>query len=267
MPDLIRETAIGNYDVGIGALTVTAERERILDFSQSFYATGLGIAVPILSSVNWITLHRALTSSNFLQAILFLIALTFAAGLLVWPTERKQNEDFGGTVTKGLSSSVWWSTLAMTQRSHAEHGPRTIPGRAVATIWMVASVVTIAIFTASVTSALTVKGTAAVAALARRQIEFQRYESIQDGLNALRSSKIDAFVYDKPLLAWSLRQKYSYSIRLLDIVFEPQECAFVLPSDSALRKPLSVAILDAIQGDEWTEMKVRYLGPAAANSP
>jgi polar amino acid transport system substrate-binding protein len=288
VPDLIRETAIGTYDVGIGALTVTAERERILDFSQSFYATGLGIAVPILNSVNWVTIHRALTSSNFLQAILFLIALTLAAGLLVWLTERKQNEDFGGTVTKGLSSSVWWSTLAMTQRSHAEHGPRTIPGRAIATIWMVTSVVTIAVFTASVTSALTtsqiqgtirsaadlasvrvgtVKGTAAVAALARRQIEFQRYESVQDGLNALRSSKIDAFVYDKPLLAWSLRQKYSYSIRLLDVVFEPQEYAFVLPSDSALRKPLSVAILDAIQSDEWAEMKLRYLGPAAANSP
>jgi ABC-type amino acid transport substrate-binding protein len=50
-------------------------------------------------------------------------------------------------------------------------------------------------------------------------------------------------------------------------VVEPQEYAFVLPSDSALRKPLSVAILDAIQGDEWAEMKLRYLGPAAANSP
>jgi hypothetical protein len=37
------------------------------------------------------------------------------------------------------------------------------------------------------------------------------------------------------------------SIRLLHIVFEPQEYAFVLPSDSALRKPLSVAVLDAIR--------------------
>jgi ABC-type amino acid transport substrate-binding protein len=288
VPDLIRETAVGSYDVGVGAITVTAERERLLDFSQSFYATGLGIAVPILGSVNWVTVHRALTSSNFLQAMLFLTGLTLAAGLLVWLAERKQNENFGGTVTRGLSSSVWWSTLAMTQRSSAERGPTTILGRSVATIWMVASVITIAVFTASVTSALTssqiqgtirsvtdltsvrvgtVKGTAAVAALARRQIEFQRYESVQEGLNALRSSKIDAFVFDKPLLAWSLRQKYSYSIRLLDIVFEPQEYAFVLPSDSALRKPLSVAILDAIQSDEWTEMKIRYLGPAAANSP
>jgi hypothetical protein len=47
----------------------------------------------------------------------------------------------------------------------------------------------------------------------------------------------------------------------------PGVTAFVLPSDSALRKPLSVAILDAIQSDKWTEMKIRYLGPGAANSP
>ena len=83
--------------------------------------------------------------------------------------------------------------------------------------------------------------------------------------SAPRSGQIDAFIYDKPPLAWGLRQKYSYSV--LDLVFEPQEYAFVLPSDSALRKPLSVAILDAIQSDAWTEMKIRYLGAAAANSP
>jgi hypothetical protein len=41
---------------------------------------------------------------------------------------------------------------------------------------------------------------------------------------------------------------------------------FCRTDDSALRKPLSVAIPDAIQSDEWTEVKVRYLDPAAANS-
>jgi ABC-type amino acid transport substrate-binding protein len=59
----------------------------------------------------------------------------------------------------------------------------------------------------------------------------------------------------------------SYSIKLSDITFEPQEYAFILPNGSPLRKVLSVAILDAIQSEEWTEMRVRYLGPASLNSP
>lgn len=43
---LIDGVAAGKFDVAVAALTVTAGRERILDFTQPFYATGLGIAVP-----------------------------------------------------------------------------------------------------------------------------------------------------------------------------------------------------------------------------
>ena len=77
--------------------------------------------------------------------------------LLIWLFERRHNEDFGGGVAKGLSSGVWWSTVAMTQRVTGSFGPRTLPGRIVAIVWMVGSIVTIAVFTASITSVLTIK--------------------------------------------------------------------------------------------------------------
>jgi ABC-type amino acid transport substrate-binding protein len=47
---LIDGVAAGKIDVAVAALTVTAGREQILDFTQPFYATGLGIAVPDRSS-------------------------------------------------------------------------------------------------------------------------------------------------------------------------------------------------------------------------
>ncbi len=73
MPELIQETAAGHLDVAVGAITVTVDREKILDFTQAYYSTGTGIAVPIVSVMNWGTLRRALTSFNFLQAIAALI--------------------------------------------------------------------------------------------------------------------------------------------------------------------------------------------------
>lgn len=288
MPELIDKTAAGTLDVAVGAITVTVDREKILDFTQSYYSTGTGIAVPIVSVMNWGTLRRAMTSFNFLQAIVALIGLTFGAGILVWLLERRQNEYFGGSVTKGISSSVWWSTLAMTQRSSAEKGPQTILGRSVAVIWLVVSVITIAVFTAGVTSVLTtsqiqgtiygisdlasvrvgtVQGTSSEGDLLRRKIKFQPYDTPTDGLRALRAGKLDAFVFDKPLLAWAIRQGYASRLKVLDISIETQNYAFALPPDSPLRKLLSISILDTIRQESWTEARIRYLGEDSLSSP
>jgi len=281
MPDLIEQTATGKFDVAVGAITTTVDREKILDFTQAYYSTGTGIAVPVVGVMNWGTLRRALTSFNFLQAIVALIGLTLGAGILVWLLERRQNEYFGGSITKGISSSIWWSTLAMTQRSSAEKGPQTILGRLVATVWLVVSVITIAVFTAGVTSVLTtsqiqgtisgvsdltsvrvgtVKGTSSEGDLIRRKLKFTSYETLGEGLKALRAGRLDAFVYDKPLLTWAVRQGFASRLKVLDVVIEQQSYAFALPSDSPLRKPLSIEILHTIQSDEWTDARVRYLG-------
>ena len=288
MPQLIEETAAGRVDVAVGAITVTGEREKILDFTQSYYSTGTGIAVPIVSVMNWGTLRRALTSFNFLQAVIALMGLTLGAGILVWLLERRHNDYFGGSISKGICSSVWWSTLAMTQRSSAERGPQTILGRGVAVIWLVVSVITIAVFTAGVTSVLTtsqiqgtiygvadlasvrvgtVKGTSSEGDLVRRKLKFHSYETLGEGLKALRAGRIDAFVYDKPLLAWAIRQGYASRLKLLDISIETQNYAFAVPPDSKLRKSFSIAILDAIQKEAWTEARIRYLGEDSLSSP
>src|SRR5580700_9246599 len=154
---LIDGVAAGKFDVAVAALTVTAGRARILDFTQPFYATGLGIAVPIGGEASWLPIVHTLTSFGFAQAIMALVGLALAVGFLVWLFERHHNEDFGGGLAKGLSSGVWWSAMTMTQRSPGTFGPRTLPGRIVAVLWMIGSIVVIAVFTAGITSVLTIK--------------------------------------------------------------------------------------------------------------
>jgi len=279
--DLLDSVAARKADAGIGALTVTAEREQHLDFTQSFYVTGLGIAVPAVSSMSWVPIVRAMTSFGFLQAVLGLLGLALLSGFLMWLFERRHNEDFSGGLKKGLTSSVWWSTLAMTQRTRADTGPKTMAGRVVGIVWMIASIIAIAVFTAGITSLLTtkqlqglvhnvedlrsvrtgsVKDTAADATLSKMRIKHRGYPTASDGLNALRRGAIDAFVFDKALLAWTIRQNYSSAIQLLDTTFDPQNYAFVLPTGSPLRKPVTVALLTATQSDWWKEASFRYLG-------
>lgn len=282
VPGLIEAVTGGKVDIGVAALTVTSDREQALDFTSAFYGTGLGIAVPATGGVaSWAPVVRALTSFGFLQAVLALIGLALLVGLVVWLLERRHNEEFGGSAAKGLSSSVWWTTVAMTQRGIGHQGPRTMPGRFVAMLWMVGSIIAIAVFTAGITSALTVRqlqgsvhgvtdlskvrvgavsGSSTEDTLRKLRISFESYTNAKEGLQAIRDGKLDAFVYDRPLLAWTINQDFRSSIQLLDVTFDQQHYAFALPAGSPLRKPVSVVLLNEVRSTWWGDTLHRYLG-------
>jgi polar amino acid transport system substrate-binding protein len=278
---LIDGVAEGRFEIAVAALTVTATRARIIDFTQPFYVTGLGIAVPAGGEPSWLPVIRTMKSFGFAQAVLALVGLALVVGFLIWVFERRHNADFGGSATKGLSTGVWWSTVAMTQRHTGDLGPRTLAGRIIAIMWMIISIVTIAVFTASVTSVLTIKhlqgvvhgvgdlstvrvgavaGTSTEETLSRLRITYREFATPQDGLKAVRAHSLDALVYDKPLLSWIIRQSFSSSIELIDTTFDPQEYAFAVPSNSTLERMINVAILDAVRSDWWEQTTFRYLG-------
>jgi polar amino acid transport system substrate-binding protein len=279
--DLLDGVAAGKYDVVVAAMTPTAVREQTVDFTQPFYASGLGIAVPFAGLAGWRPVLRAMTSFDFLQAVMALVGLALVAGFLIWLFERKGNENFGGGVTRGISSGVLWSASTMTQRHAGNFNPQTVPGRIVAIFWMVGSIVAIAVFTAGITSALTTRqlrgaihsigdlssvrvgvitGTSAEETLGKLQIAHRDFASLQDSFKALQAGKIDALVHDKPLLAWAIRKDASSSIELIDATLGPQNYAFVVPDQSPFRKKLDIAILAAIHGDWWDQMLFQYFG-------
>jgi ABC-type amino acid transport substrate-binding protein len=148
-------------------------------------------------------------------------------------------------------------------------------------IWMVTSVIAIAVFTAGITSTLTTKrmhgmvnsvadlssirvgvpaGTSSETGLSRLRIVHSVLPSPQDGITALRRGKIDALVYDRPLLAWLIRQQGLSSIDLTDLMLEPQRYAIALRPNSRLRKPLNVALLEITESDWWRDTLFRYVG-------
>jgi polar amino acid transport system substrate-binding protein len=276
----IEGIASGKFDLATAAITVTADREETVDFTQPFFSTGLGIATPLNGEPSWRPVLRALTSFGFLQAILALIVISVVVGVLIWLFERRHNDDFGGGIARGLFSSMWWSTVAATQASTGDFGPRTVPGRVLAVIWMLGSIIAIAVFTAGVTSVLTVTqmqgivqnesdlasvrvgnviNSPTAAYLDSTRVRHRGFASAQEGLDALRKGEIDAFVHDKPLLSWMVGQNYA-SLHVLDTTFDPQQYAIALPNGSPLREPIDVAVLQTIESDWWKQAVFQYLG-------
>jgi len=270
----------GTFDVAVAAITVTPAREQQVDFSTPYFHTGTGIAVQSDRIASWMPVIRSITSYSFMQALGALLALALLTGVLMWLFERRTNEGFGGGVVRGLSSGVFWSANAMTQRVDASIIPVTLPGRIVAVIWMVLSVIAVAAFTAAITSTLTTKrlhgmvnslgdlssvrvgiiqGTATEDALSRMRFKYRTVPSANDGFEALRKGTIDAFAYDRPILAWMIRQG-GLSADLSEVTFEPQDYAIALRNDSGLRKQINIALLEAEQSEWWKDIQFRYLG-------
>lgn len=81
---LIDGVANGKLDVAVAAVTVTATRAQVLDFTQPFYSSGLGIAVLVGDEASWLPIIRTMTSFGFVQAVLVLVGLALVSGILVW---------------------------------------------------------------------------------------------------------------------------------------------------------------------------------------
>ena len=94
---LIDGVAAGRFDVAVAALTVTAARERIVDFTEPFYATGLGIAVPAGGEASWLPVIRTMTSFGFAQAIAALVGLAIVVGCAHAPQRALRRRRSEGT--------------------------------------------------------------------------------------------------------------------------------------------------------------------------
>ncbi len=282
---LLQRVTSGEFDVAVAAITATPERARDMDFTMPYLRVGTGVAIHADPAGSWRAVIRSLGSYGFLKAVLALLGLSFAAGFLIWLFERRTNDTFSGRASRGISAGIWWSTTAMTQRVGGSGVvPVTLPGRIVALLWMVVSVIAIAVFTAGLTSTLTtrrlqgtvthvadlasmrvgvVRGTAEQERLRQLKIPFDLVSTVQQGFEELRRERLDAFVYDRPILAWLIRRGEARSIELADLTFGPQDYVVVVQNGSELRKRIDIALLEALQSDWWKDNVTRYLGQNA----
>lgn len=281
LEELIQGVADGRLDAAIAAITVTPEREKLMDFSHPFHSSGLGIAVP-LHKARWLRALREFFSWTFLKIVVGLLLVFCAAGLLVWLFERRHNpQQFGRKFTKGLGDGLWWSAVTMTTVGYGDKAPRTGAGRAIAVILMFIGIVLVSGFTAALASLLTTAGleseirgledlrdirvvavekTTSESYLETQHVAFRPFPSAEAALKAVASGKADAAVYDAPILRYLVNQRYLHELHVLPKKLDRQDYAIALPPDSDLRERINLVLLQRITDPSWEDMLYRYLG-------
>jgi ABC-type amino acid transport substrate-binding protein len=281
LENLIGALERGEIDV-FPSLAVGERFESTMDFSQSYLKSGLSIAVPAEGAeYRWLSVFEGIFSEHVLKAIGLLMLLSMAAGIFVWLFERRKNDDmFGDGTARGIGHGVWWAIVTMTTVGYGDKAPKTAGGRIVALVWMLFSIIFIASFTANITTSLTInelKGkvhglndlyNAKVGSISQSEgfdfltkqgIAVIPFEGIPDGLAAVASRKIDAFVLNEQILKYQAKKDFPGRVQVLPGIYDEYFVSIALPQNSPLRKPINKALLKLMKTENWTELRNRYI--------
>ena len=274
LKDLLQGVEQRRFDLGLGAISASAEREAVLDFSHPVSSTGLAVATRQESRAGWQAVLSALVSPPFLRIAGGLFLLLLLLGSLVWLAERRRNpEQFGGSASDGIASGFWWAAVTMTTVGYGDKAPVTLIGRLLALIWMIAALVVVSTFTAAITSALTVgqlsnriqvaedlngKRLLSVADstsaqwLTEHHLSADFFPDVEQALAQLAKGKADAVIHDEPLLRWTIERQFAGKLVTLPLILERQDYAIALPPGSPLREELNRGILERVGSLNWS---------------
>ena len=273
----------GGIDLSINPLTITSQRSKEMEFTHSFYASNATIAVSEVSSFNKFKSFLAgFFNLGFLGGLMILLFIIFIFGVLGWIFERKKNPEVFRPGSRGLWDGVWWSAVTLTTVGYGDKAPVTKLGKATALLLMFGGLLFISGLTASIASSLTVNQLTnnpdgfyefkdrAVGTIDKSGTEnflsehffknIQTYQNVGQGLADLEKGKIDAFLYDDPILKYAIQKDSTLnSIELLPIKFDIQFYAFGLPkSHTDLEQRISQRILEIVETEEWDMVLNEY---------
>ena len=266
----------------IPALAVSDRFETAMDFSQSYLKSGLSIAVPAEGvDYRWMNVIKSVFSLQILKAVGLMFLMSMIIGIIVWSFEKRRNSEmFGDGNVKGIGHGIWWAMVTMTTVGYGDKSPKTLGGRIFAIVWMIFSIVFIAAFTATITTQLTltelrgkvhgfndlyqarvgcITGSEGFAFLAKKGIAAIPFESLKEGLAAVESRKIDAFVHDEKILQYIIKTELPGRVQVIAGTFDEYFVSIALQQSSPLRKPINQALLKFMKTESWAELLNRYI--------
>jgi ABC-type amino acid transport substrate-binding protein len=267
-------------DVAIGGITLTREREEIVDFTHPSYEAGLSILIRAEDEGGvFARLWLAVTHSK-ISIILGFLLLIVVAGHLIWLAERGADA-FNDKYNPGVLEGMYWAIVTASTVGYGDKAPVRWPGRGLAALLIIISLPMFALFTAELASALTINdiqgsiqgpedlstvrtgvlgGTASATWAAQRGLSTRRFDKIDDAYRALSANEIDAVVYDAPSLLHYAQTRGRGVVRTVGGVFQPQNLGMAVREGSRLREQINRALLELMAEGEVARLKADWFG-------
>jgi polar amino acid transport system substrate-binding protein len=272
-------------DLAIAEVFITLDRDQEFDFSIAVLSAGQRIMVrdtgervevnPLLDMFD--LLFSRTTLAWFGIAVLFILLPAH----IVWFVERGRE---GGVVPStryfpGIFQAMYWaSTTLLTQ---AQQGPVQWFARLVSSLFMFIAIVFVALYTAQLTTTLTVrhirgdinnaedllgkrvaalKGSISVNYLRDYGANILEFARLEEMYQALQDKKVDAVVSAGPVLLYYAAHEGLGRARVVGLEFDRQDVGFVFPVDSPLRRRVDGALLSLRQNGTYKQIYAKWFG-------
>lgn len=277
--EILEAVETGEADVAIAGITMTREREGVVDFTHPYYDAGLQILVPPQSTFSFREALNQFHSPGMKIFLLFGLIAGVTMAHFIYFVERRRNPDFQRGYLRGVWEAVWWLLTIVAGGQYPDQ-PTTRVSRRLMTIafWLV-GLLLVAQFTANVTSALTVQqltsdiqgpedlpgkrvatveGSTSATYLANNNIRYMGVPNIDEAYAAMARGEVDAIVYDAPVLHYYSVSGGKGSVNVVGAVFKPEKYGIALPAGSPLREPMNEVLLEMYQDGTLEEIENRW---------
>jgi polar amino acid transport system substrate-binding protein len=277
----------GGADVGIAAISITAEREREFDFSQPMLDSGLQILVSgagLSTSKNPLPeLLRVIFSRDILYWLGIAFLLLAIPAHILWYVERDHADGIIPTrdYIPGIFHAMWWAGSCLA--TQAGEMPRHWLSRILALLWMFFAIVFVAYYTAQLTAELTVeriqgeisgpqdlpgkvvaatKGSTAAAYLEEITAKVEEVPNIAEAYEALDRGKVAAVVFDAPILRHYAAHAGKGRVQVVGPVFREEDYGIAFPQGSPWRKRVNAALLSMREDGSFQKLYEKFFaGP------
>lgn len=273
----------GEADVAIAAITMTPEREKLVDFSTPYFDSGLQIIVRAQNESSFMSSLRSTPWLAIGQLVGIAIVIVFLLANLVWLLERRQDPAFQKPYLRAIGEGLWVTMLII---STGEHGERATAGLwkrvLVPAMWLI-GVVLITQLTATLTSSQTVArlesniqgpedlpgkrigtvpGTIAADYLAQRGLPFTSVHTGEEGFRMLMKGELQAIVYDAPTLQYWAAKRGNGLLAVVGPIFRPEKYGIAVANGSPWRKPINEALLAMFEDGTYEQLYGKWFSPS-----
>ncbi|MCI4662193.1 MAG: transporter substrate-binding domain-containing protein [Neomegalonema sp.] len=277
--DMLAEVQEGGVDVAAANISITAARERVMDFSQPIYSSGLAIITPAEEA--GLSFIGLILESGILIWIGAAVLILVIVAHVMWWLERGGEPYFRPWYPEGVWDAFWWAFVIVTMGGFENQRPERIGGRIFAIFWIVAGLFFISTITAKITTALTVAelesdiqgwrdlegkrvGIAAGTVMERfaesRGINYRPTPDFMDAVRAVERGELDATIGDAAVSKYYVLHQSDGALMIAGDTFAPDMLGFAFPQGSPLREPVNRVLLQLFEDGTYERLRKSYFG-------
>ena len=280
--EALSDLANGKIDAVVGPVSITSDRAEIVEFSQPYFQSSLGILSRV-DDPSFFDRIAPLFTVNLLYALIIFLFILGCVGTLLWLAERKASPDqFPYEPVKGIANGMWCAIVTMSTTGYGDIAPVTLMGRVVAGSWMIISILFATTMVAGIASSLTLSGLGKNTISSAEQFENKKIavlnnspsvdfvteyngktvlvESLEEAYAMLKDNKVQGVVFDKPQLNYFLEKNHDekMTISVAEYLKQGYGFAFRLHSDKVSN--FNINLLKLKEDDVLKDISLKWLG-------